>query len=145
MKIRFKYEQILTLHDLDADGFEILSSYWEKWNERGFRPPLCTHRLNSARTTRCSRMVRWHVLPSRHKIWNSSPSSLRPNTLPLGHGAWAGKRHFVSLKLEGQSRVRTRELRLSFNHCTRAPATFYCCFKFFSNCSSSLTFPWWSL
>ena len=33
MKIRFKYEQILTLLDLDADGFEILSSYWEKWNE----------------------------------------------------------------------------------------------------------------
>ena len=61
-----------------------------KWNERGFRPPL-------------------------------SPGGLRLSTLPLGHGGcpqyWiftsSGEKHFVSLKLECQSAVLTRELRLS--------------------------------
>ena len=26
------------------------------------------------------------TVPSRHRIRNSSPGGLRPNTLPLGHG-----------------------------------------------------------
>ena len=45
-----------------------------KWNESGFRPPLCTYRLNWARRT------------SWHRIRNSSPGGLRPSTLPPGHG-----------------------------------------------------------
>ena len=44
-------------------------------------------------------------LPSRHMIRNSSPTI-------LNFYEWAGKKHFVSLKLEGQSGVRARDLRL---------------------------------
>ena len=46
-----------------------------KWNEWGFRPPLCTYSLLNEMT-----------LPSRHRLRNSSPGGLRPSTLPLGHG-----------------------------------------------------------
>ena len=61
-------------------------------------------------------------LPSRYRIRNSSPGGLRPSTLPLCHGGcpqyWIitserGRNIFVSLKLEGQSGVQTRDLRLS--------------------------------
>ena len=71
------------------------------------------------------------TLPSRHRMRNSSPGGLRPSTLPLGHGGFPqyilftterGRSIFVSLKLEGQSGVRARDLRGSFYHCTRAPA-----------------------
>ena len=63
------------------------------------------------------------TLPSRHRIRNSSPGGLRPSTLPLSHGGssaphntyeWSlrvsGKKRFVSLKTECQSRGRTRDL-----------------------------------
>ena len=56
------------------------------------------------------------TLPSRHTIRNSGPGSLRPSTLPLGHGDspqyWIFTKHFVSLKFGGQSGVRARNLRL---------------------------------
>ena len=57
------------------------------------------------------------TLPSRHRIRNFSPGSLGSSTLPLGHGGspqyeCVGKKHFVSLKLECQSEVRTRAIRL---------------------------------
>ena len=61
------------------------------------------------------------ILPSRQRIRNSSPGCLRPSTLPLGHVGSpdieslrvSGENHFVSLKLENQSGVRTRDLQLS--------------------------------
>ena len=57
------------------------------------------------------------TLPSRHTIRNSGPGSLRPSTLPFGHGGspqyWIFTKHFVSLKVGGQSGARTRNLRLS--------------------------------
>ena len=62
------------------------------------------------------------TLPSRHRIQNSIFGGLRPSTLHLGHGgsplyciftSERGKNFFDSLKLEGQSGVRTRNLRLS--------------------------------
>ena len=61
------------------------------------------------------------TLPSRHRILNSGPGDLSPTTLPLGHGdsqnieslRVSEEKHFVSLKLECQSGVRTRDLRLS--------------------------------
>ena len=62
------------------------------------------------------------TLPSRHRIRNSSPSGLKPSTLPVGHrgspqysiftSEW-GRNIFVLLKLEGQSGVQARDLRLS--------------------------------
>ena len=57
-----------------------------KWNESGFRPPLCTYRLNWARrNTEDGEMIEM-TLSSRHRIRNSNPGGLRPSTLPLGHG-----------------------------------------------------------
>ena len=56
-----------------------------KWNESGFRPPLCTYRLDWARRTSWG----WWdemTLSSRHRIRISSPGDLRPSNLPLGHG-----------------------------------------------------------
>ena len=52
------------------------------------------------------------TLPSKRLIRNSSPGGLTPSTLPLGHGR-EGKKHFVSLPLEGQRGVRTSDLLLS--------------------------------
>ena len=61
------------------------------------------------------------TLPCRHKIRNSIPDDLRPNTLPFGHGSSpnikslrvSGEEAFVSLKPECQSGVRTSDLPLS--------------------------------
>ena len=62
------------------------------------------------------------ILPSWHRIRNSSPGGLRPSTLTLGHGGFPqywiftsdrGRNIFVSLTLEGQNGVRTRDRRLS--------------------------------
>ena len=58
----------------------------KKWNESGFRPPLCTYRLNWARRAYWGWWDDWLTLSSRHRIRNSSPGGLRPSTLPLGHG-----------------------------------------------------------
>ena len=71
------------------------------------------------------------TLLSRHRIQNSSPGDLSPNTPPFGQVTEAphntkSSRVSVFLKLEGQSGVRIRDLRLSnqagFNPCTSAPA-----------------------
>ena len=62
------------------------TSYDMKWNESGFRPPLCTYRLNWARRTSWGWWDDEMTLSSRHRIRNSSPGGLRPSTLPLGHG-----------------------------------------------------------
>ena len=55
-----------------------------KWNESGFRPPLCTYRLNWARRTSWGWWDDWDdtVLQTQ----DSSPGGLRPSMLPLGHG-----------------------------------------------------------
>ena len=61
------------------------------------------------------------TLPSGHRSRNSWPGGLRPSTPPLGHGGShnieslrvSGEEHLVSLKLDDQSGVRTRDLRLS--------------------------------
>ena len=69
-----------------------------KWNESGFRPLLCTYRLNWARRTSWG----WWdemTLPSRHRIRNSNPRGLRPSTLPLGHG---GSTQYWVLGVDGE-------------------------------------------
>ena len=67
-----------------------------KWNESGFRPPLCTYRLNWAR--RCAH-IGWDgpgeptvngeinviTLHSSHRTRHSSPGGLMLGTLPFGH------------------------------------------------------------
>ena len=72
------------------------------------------------------------TLPSRHMIRNLSPGSLRPSTLPLGHGGsqqyWIfmserGKCFFETWGPDWGSNPRSPNFQAgSFNHCTRAPA-----------------------
>ena len=56
-------------------------------NESGFRPPLCTYRLNWARRTSWGLWDEWAdtALPTQ-EVRNLGPGDLRPCTLPLGHG-----------------------------------------------------------
>ena len=73
---------------------------------------MCTYRLSWARITSWGWWDEWMTLPSRHRIWNLIHGGLRPSTLLFGHGGspkyWffyerARKKHFVPLKLQGQS------------------------------------------
>ena len=61
-------------------------------------------------------------LPSSYRIQNSDPGGLRQSTLPLRHGGFPqysiftsewGRNSSFSLKLEGQSGIRIRDIRLS--------------------------------
>ena len=52
-----------------------------KLNEWGFRPTLCTNRLNSARSPFCNECD-----DTALQKQDSSPVGLRPNELPLGQG-----------------------------------------------------------
>ena len=70
-----------------------------KWNESGFRPPLCTYRLNWARRTFWGWWDKWDDTVSRHRIRNSGPGGLRPSTLPLGHG---GSPQYWLLHVDGE-------------------------------------------
>ena len=69
-------------------------------NETGFRPLLCTHRLNWANRTS------WGWWDERDETalqpQDSSPGGLRPSTLPLGHG---GSPHYWVLRVEGEDFV----------------------------------------
>ena len=93
-----------------------------KLNEWGLRPPLCTYRLN------WTGRISWRWWDERHDTAlqtqdskfepgrsEAEQATSRSRRLPtiLDIYEWAGKKHFVSLKLEGQSGVRTRDLRLS--------------------------------
>ena len=90
-----------------------------KWNEWGFRTSLCTYRLNCARKTSWGWWAERDDIALQTQDLKCEPGDLRPSRLPLGHEGswnieyagyeWAGKRHFVSLKLEGQSGVRARD------------------------------------
>ena len=79
-----------------------LQTKWKKWNESGFRPPLCTSRLNWARRASWGWWDDWddtvlQTQDSKFEPWWSEPS-----TLPLGHGGspqyWLshvdGEKHF---------------------------------------------------
>ena len=89
-----------------------------KWNEWGFRPPLCTYRLNWARRTSWGWWDEWDdtalkTQDSKFEPWRSEAeqATSRSRRLPtiLILYEWAGKKHFVSLKRG----ARTRDLRLS--------------------------------
>ena len=93
-----------------------------KWNEWGFRPPLCTYRINWAMRTPWGWWDEWddtalQTQDSKFKPWRSQAehATSRSRRLPtiLNHYEWAGKKHFVSLKLEGRSGVRNCDLRFS--------------------------------
>ena len=107
----------------------------EKWYEGGFRPLLCTYRLNWARRTNWGWWNEWddtslQTQDSKFEPWPSQAEhafsrSWRLLTI-LNHYEWAGKKHFVSLKVgrpEWGSIQRSPTFQAgSFNHWTRAPA-----------------------
>ena len=103
--------------DIVADGFGGLWIQWSmdlvsdkiemKWNESGFRPPLCTYRLNWARRTSWGWWDDWYdtvlqTQDSKFEPWRSeaehatSRSRRLPTTLTFTRG-W-GRNIFVSFK-----------------------------------------------
>ena len=80
---------------------------WLKWNESGFRPPLCTYRLNWARRTSWGWWDDWddtvlQIQDSKFEPWRSeaehatSRSRRLPTILTFTRG-W-GRNNFVSFK-----------------------------------------------
>ena len=87
--------------------FKALSTLGEKWNESGFRPPLCTYRLNWARRTSWGWWDDWddtvlQTQDSKFDPWRSdaehatSRSRRLPIILTFTRG-W-GRNNFVSFK-----------------------------------------------
>ena len=82
-------------------------SCWWKWKESGFRPPLCTYRINWARRTSCGWWDDWddtalQTQDSKFEPWRSeaehatSRSRRLPTVLTFTRG-W-GRNIFVSFK-----------------------------------------------
>ena len=104
--------------------------FLHKWkrNEWSFRPFLCTCRLNWARRTSWGWWDEWDDTALQ------TQNSLRPGTLPLGHGGspqywiFTGERgtnilFFWNLNARAGSNPRSPTFQTgSFNHCTRAAA-----------------------
>ena len=93
-----------------------------KSNESGFGLLLCTFRLNWARRTSWGWWDEWDDTALQTQDSKSRPcqSEAEHDTfrwwrfpIILILYEWAEKKHFVSLKLDCQSRVWTRDLRLS--------------------------------
>ena len=91
-----------------------------EWNELGFRPPLCTW-LSWVMKTSWGWWDEWddtalQTQGLKFATWRSESEHAisRSRSLPtiLNLYEWTGKKHFVYLKLEGQSGVRTCDLRL---------------------------------
>ena len=112
--------------DIDWQNLQLRGPANNWWlfllNECRFRPPLCTYMANWARRTSWGW---WDELndpalqthdstfePCRSQAEHATSWSRR-FSLILNYYEWAGNKHFVSLKLKGQSEVRTRDLLLS--------------------------------
>ena len=89
------------------DGWSIAAQVKWKWNESGFRPPLCTYRLNWARRTSWGWWDDWddtvlQTQVSKFEPWRSeaehatSRSRRLPTILTFTRG-W-GRNNFVSFK-----------------------------------------------
>ena len=104
---------------------------WE-WNESGFRPPLCTYRLNWARRTSWGwvRWLRWHCPPDTGfeiralAVWGRarylSVTEAPHNT---DFHTWMGKKHFCFFQTaETGNRTPNSGVKGSgANHYPRAP------------------------
>ena len=110
-------------------GFEIM-----KWNILGFRPPLCTYRLNWARRASWGwlvRWMRWHCPPDTGfeirslAVWGRarylSVTEAPHNT---DFHTWMGKKHFCFFQTaETGNRTPNSGVKGSgANHYPRAPA-----------------------
>ena len=106
---------------------------WRKWNEWGFRSPLCTYRINWVRRTFWGWWNEWddtalQTQDSKFEHWRSEVKhgTFRSRRLPtiLNVYEWAGKKTFFSNSgPEWGSNLRFPPFQASsFNHCTRASA-----------------------
>ena len=98
---------------LTVDGYRLNScshreqELWKKWNESGFRPPLCTYRLNWARRTSWGWWDDWddtvlQTQDSKFEPWRSEAEhatsrSRRLPTILTFTREW-GRKNFVSFK-----------------------------------------------
>ena len=79
-----------------------MNAWMNEWmNEWGFRFFGFVHIHVVGETRKPSEDGEMNEMPSRHRIWNSSPGGLMLPTI-LNIYEWAGNKHFVSLKLECQ-------------------------------------------
>ena len=100
--------------------------FLSKWNELGFRPPLCTYRLNWTKRTfwwwwaECDTAIR--TQDSTLRPWRSEVehTTSRSRSLPtiLNLYQWATNKHLVSLKHVGQSGARTYDTKAVVNSVT---------------------------
>ena len=101
-----------------------------KWNESGFRPPLCTYRLNWARRTSWG----WwddtvlQTQDSKFEPWRSEAEHATSRSRRLPHNTdfhtWMGKKHFCFFQTaETGNRTPNSGVKGSgANHYPRAPA-----------------------
>ena len=83
------------------------NSNWIKWNESGFRPPLCTYRLNWTRRTSWGWWDEWNATvlqtqDSKLEPWRSKGRARYLSVTEAPHNTefhtWMGKKHVVSFK-----------------------------------------------
>ena len=136
-----RYPEMSPIHSIP---FWQMSSYLNKdrrsyvmqnWNESGFRPPLCTYRLNWARRTLLGmvRWMRWHCPPDTgFEIWALAVWGRARyfSVTEAEFQTWMGKKHFrffqtaetgnwtpnSSVKGSGANHYPGASARMSFNN-----------------------------
>ena len=91
--------------------------FW-KWNESGFRPLLCTYRLNWDRRT-----FWWWLGEWDDTVLQTQDSKFKPWRSEAEFYEWMGKKHFWFLQTAGtRKRTPNSSVKCSAaNHYTRAP------------------------
>ena len=90
---------ILDILDVKYYIFVLRAPVNEKWNESGFRPLLCTYRLNWARRTSWGWWDEWDDTSLQTWDLKFKPRRLGPSRLPLGQGGFT--QHGV-LQVDGE-------------------------------------------
>ena len=119
--------------DTEFESWALAGLRWRKWNESGFRPPLCTYRLNWARRTSWGWWDEWddtvlQTQDSKFEPWRSEAehatfrSRRFPTILTFTRG-W-GRNNFCFFQTaESGSRTPNSGVKGSgANHYPRAPA-----------------------
>ena len=101
-----------------------------KWNESGFRPPLCTYRLNWARITSWGWWYNWddtvlQTQDSKFEPWRSEAEhavSVTEAPHNTDFYTWMGKKHFLFLSNRRDREPNSGVKGSGANHYPRAPA-----------------------
>ena len=137
-------EELLKSDHIWIQAWRVLSSHgvvvrgmWEmKWNESGFRPPLCTYRLNWARRTSWGWWDDWddtvlQTQDSKFEPWRSeaehatSRSRRLPTILTFTRG-WGRNNCFFQTAEPGNRTPDSGVKGSGANHYPRAPALEVC-------------------